>query len=190
MEDALNMPPFPPLEWDDWAWVGSIRLGAWAGFRSRRGPYASADSAAPSDGSADLCVMTLDEARVLPSPEQAAACRHLREHQEATRDAILAAVFAAYPALQERYGYEGEDAALMPDLAGPDQLRALIGLSGVHCFPVARDGVAYVGFEFGCAWDGEHGLGAMTHAGRVVEVGGADTAILEWIAAQDAEKGA
>lgn len=40
---------------------------------------------------------------------------------------------------------------------------------------VEKDGEAYIGFEFGCPWDREHGLGVMTHAGRVVEVGQADT---------------
>ena len=46
-----------------------------------------------------------------------------------------------------------------------------------------------MGFKFGCTWDDEHGLGVMTHRGHVVEVGGADTAFLEWIAEADAESG-
>ncbi len=46
-----------------------------------------------------------------------------------------------------------------------------------------------MGYEFGSNWEEEHGLGAMTHAGRVVDIGGGDTAILEWIAKEDAEKG-
>jgi hypothetical protein len=63
----------------------------------------------------------------------------------------------------------------------------LIGLSSVHVLSVAKDGIAYIGFEFGCTWDGEHGLGVMTHRDRVIEVGGADTSFLAWIAEQDAE---
>ena len=49
--------------------------------------------------------------------------------------------------------------------------------------------IAYIGFELGCVWDEEHGLGVMTHRDRVVDVGGADTAFTEWIAENDAEKG-
>lgn len=37
----------------------------------------------------------------------------------------------------------------------------------------------------GASWDAEHGLGVMLHRDRVVKVGGADTALLEWIAAND-----
>ncbi len=189
MSDTLSLPPFPPLEWDGYFWTGSITLPAWAGFQSRRGPYASLSSPAPSDGAATLDVRSPDDAGALPLPEQAAAFRHLVDGQEATRDAILRAVLDAYPERQALYGYEGEEAeALMPDIEIPEQLRALIGLSGVHLFAIAKDGIAYVGYEFGCRWDDEHGLGAMTHAGRVVEVGGADTAILEWIATGDGGK--
>ncbi len=147
MSDTLSLPPFPPLEWDGYFWTGSITLPAWAGFQSRRGPYASLSSPAPSDGAATLDVRSPDDAGALPLPEQAAAFRHLVDGQEATRDAILRAVLDAYPERQVLYGY-----------------------------------------EFGCRWDDEHGLGAMTHAGRVVEVGGADTAILEWIATGDGGK--
>ena len=50
------------------------------------------------------------------------------------------------------------------------------------------EGAAYVGYEFGCAWEEEHGLGLMMHQGRIVAMGGADTAILEWIAEKDAQK--
>ena len=46
----------------------------------------------------------------------------------------------------------------------------------------------YVGYEFGCEWEDEHGLGVLMHGTRVVDVGFADTAILLWIAEADAEK--
>jgi hypothetical protein len=42
--------------------------------------------------------------------------------------------------------------------------------------------------EFGCTWDKEHGLGVMTHQTLVIEIGGADTAFLEWIAKRGLEK--
>lgn len=143
----------------------------------------------PSDGSVSLTVDSPDRAGALPTPEQAAAFRHLVKHQQETRDAILQAVFDGYPDEQEACGWEGADAAeRMPDLQKPEGLRALIGLSTVYLLAVAKDGLAYVSFEFRCRWDQEHGLGAMTHTGRVVKVGYADTALSGWIATQDAEK--
>lgn len=75
----------------------------------------------------------------------------------------------------------------MPDIEQPSQLKSLMGLSEVRIFKTSKAGTAYVGFGFGCTWDDEHALGAMTHMGRVVEISGADTAILEWIAGKDAD---
>jgi Domain of unknown function (DUF6985) len=49
-----------------------------------------------------------------------------------------------------------------------------------------KDGVSYVGVELFSRWDREHGAGVLVHGSRVVEVGGADTAILLWIAERDA----
>jgi hypothetical protein len=63
---------------------------------------------------------------------------------------------------------------------------ALIGLHDVYVHQVLKDGLPYVGYEFGCTWDGEHGLGVLVHGTRVVEVGGAQTAMTLWIAKQDA----
>ena len=73
----------------------------------------------------------------------------------------------------------------MPDGESGDDLRWLIGLSTVRIFNVSKEGCAYIGFELGCSWEDEHGLGVTTHKKRVVKVGGADTAILEWIAEKD-----
>ena len=67
-------------------------------------------------------------------------------------------------------------------------MRALIGLSSINVHQVQKDGVPYVGFEFGCTWDEEHGLGVLMHGTRTVEIGGADTAITLWIAEKDAKK--
>jgi hypothetical protein len=91
--------------------------------------------------------------------------------------AVLAGLLAEYPRLQQLYGYEGaERATCMPDVSRTEQFRQLIGLHNVHFVPLLKEGLPYVGYEFGCTWDGEHGLGVLMHGSRVVEVGSADTA--------------
>jgi hypothetical protein len=116
----------------------------------------------------------------MPSPEQAEAIQHLLDHERTVRDAVLAAILRDYPTMREFYGYDDDEAEeLMPEVTEAGQFRDLLGLSSVHVLPVVRDRTAYVGFEFGCTWDPEHGLGVMTYRGRVVEVGGADTSFLE-----------
>jgi hypothetical protein len=75
----------------------------------------------------------------------------------------------------------GEDAdQQMPELRESSELKRLIGLSTVHISDVEKEGVAYVGFEFGCTWEEEHGLGVMTHRDRIIEVGDAETAFDAW----------
>lgn len=178
------MPPFPPLEWDEFHWIGEVVLPAWAGFWSYNGKSAASDP----DGSVELNVVTPDDEPTAPSSEQAAAYQHLVEQQEVTQDSILQAMFGEYPKWQKQFDYDDEEGQkLMPDVDRPDQLKSLISLLTVRIFSTSKSGLAYVGFQFCCAWDNEHALGAMVHANRVVEVGGADTAILEWIADKDVE---
>jgi hypothetical protein len=101
----------------------------------------------------------------------------------------LCSLLKAYPALQEDYGYtEEEKSRYMPNVKSQDDFRNLIGLHSVNVHPLQKDGMPYIGFEFGCTWDPEHGLGVLMNGNRVVEIGGADTAILLWIAENDAEK--
>ena len=64
-----------------------------------------------------------------------------------------------------------------------------MGLYAVNIHQLDNDGVPYVGYEFGCEWDEEHGLVVLMHGTRLIEVGFADTAILLWIAERDAEEG-
>jgi hypothetical protein len=82
----------------------------------------------------------------------------------------------------------GDDGdTFMPAVCAPDGFRNLIGLHSVNLHQLAKDGLPYLGFEFGCTWDEEHGLGILMHGTRLVQAGGADTAFLAWIAKRDAE---
>ena len=180
----------PPLQLVDGFWQGQFTLSAWAGFQARNGPYGQLSEDTPSEGRTKLSISTQGEPPQPPTPAQSAAFAHLLAAQIPLRDAILSAVARAYPDWQEDYGYDEADAReLMPDIAQPNDLRALMGLSTVHILTTAYEGLAYVGFKFGCTWDEEHGLGALTHGGRVVEVGQADTTFLDWLAERDCRPG-
>jgi hypothetical protein len=128
-----------------------------------------------------------------PSAEQVAAYQHLLDHGPAVRDAILAAVFEQFPKYREEYldCFDEEDdefadiAAGVPEVSRADELRSLMGLGNLFILDVARDGIAYVGFEFGCEWE-SHGLGVMTHGTRVIDLGQAPTAFDGHAARKDA----
>jgi hypothetical protein len=184
--DAPNIPNLSLTEYDNWE--GVIKLSAWQNFQSRQGAYAAQDSAIPSDGTVQLRIDNKENKQVAPSPEQVKAYQYLLANQEQIRDAMLEALLPEYEKLRDVYGYDEEEAAqYMPPVQKASDFKKLIGLSSVHIQYVHKDGVAYVGYEFGCTWDDEHGLGIMTHLQRVIEIGGADTSFLWWVADDDAK---
>jgi hypothetical protein len=174
---VLTSPPFPPLRWNDGTWEGEITLPSWAGFQSRRGAYGTVNSESPSDGCVGLSIAVEDTKEPEnPTSAQARALEFLLENEVAVTQAVLVAIFADYPQRRELYdGYEDDELAeLMPEIDRVEDFRALIGLSTVHVHSREKDGLAYVGFEFGCTWDVENGHGVFTHGNRVITVGAAD----------------
>ena len=188
MAEMIDALPFPPLKWDDAFWVGEIRLASWAGFQTRRGSYGSVSDDRPSDGSARLTVDA--EAQGRPTPEQIAAFQQLLDNEAAVAEAVRQALLDNYPGEREAYldAYDLEESDEVPEITDPAGLRTLVGLSNVHVLSVARDGVACIGFEFGCVWDDEHGAGVMTHRGRVVATGQADCSFMAWVARRGLER--
>lgn len=190
-DELLDVPPFPPLKWDGYGWEGNITLPSWAGFQTRTGAYGSRSSKKASDGATQLRVAVEDKkAQTPPTAEQVKAMHHLLGNEAAVASAVLQSLFEMYPEEKAKYedAYDEEEGATLPAISDPSGLRTLTGLSNVHVLYVKKGDAAYIGFEFGCAWNQEHGAGVMTHLGRVVAVGHADHSFLEWIAEDDAKK--
>ena len=180
-----DMPEFS-LE-PDLFWTTTALLPSWRGFQSRNGAYGAQDSVLPSDGR--VRIVFAPEGRgtePLTDPEMSAV-RWAIENEASLSKALLTSLMNEYPELQKQYGYSGkEKAELMPDIESVEDLRKLIGLSSVNVHQVQKDGIPYVGFEFGCTWDEESGLGILMHGTRTIDIGDADTAGLLWIAEEDA----
>lgn len=178
MVESLEHPPFPPLKWDLYFWEGEVVLPSWAGFQARRGEYGAVSSRTPSNGTAKLSISPQDnKTRTPPAVEQVAAFQQMMDNEAAVGAAVVAALVDYCPG----HAYDGDDEELLKVSEAAD-LRPLIGLATVHLLDVFQDGLACVGFEFGCVWDEEHGAGVMTHGGRVIAVGQADCSFMEWIA--------
>lgn len=166
---------------------GMIHLPVWAGFQSRRGSYASIDKNEPSDGTV---VLRMGSDRLVDrpgvSPEQAAAYHYLIANQASIQKEILTFLLEQYADLRQAYGYEPEEALkFMPDVTDAEGFKRLIGLSTLHILEDMKEGLAYVGYGFGCKWDDEHGLGIMTHRETIIDWGGFDSSFLSWIAEKD-----
>lgn len=187
MARPTRFPPFPPLTWDGDFWTGKVKLPSWRGFQNRQGPYTSARTSRRSTGLTAVYVVPKDdEERVPPTVEQGKAFQFLVDHEPKIQAAVVAAIFQRYPEIRESYG--DDDGPEMPLLTHPQQLQSMIGLGTVHVLNVKYANAAYVGFELGCNWDEEHGLGVLTHKQRIVALGEADTAFDEETAESDARK--
>src|SRR5689334_1518142 len=174
---------------DDLWWTTEAVLPSWAGFQSRKGPYGSRDTAVLSDGSVKIVFAPEGRGREPLKSSEISSIIWAIENEALLSKALLSSLLKEYPSLQHQYGYSGkEKAELMPDVRCAGDFRGLIGLHYLNVHQIQKDGVPYVGFEFGCTWDGEHGLGILMHGTRTVEIGGADTAFLSWIAKRDAAK--
>ncbi len=158
------------FEWDEFFWVTKTQI------RDRRVTDAAVQLTFAPEGR-DEAPLTDDEVALISK-----AVDVIDEAVAAAVDAI----YIEYPSLQEQYGYdETERPQFMPDLDSIDGLYKLIEVIGVMVHQIDRSGVPYIGFEFGCSWDPEHGAGVLMNGTRVVDTGGADTAMLLWIAKRD-----
>lgn len=169
-----DLAPFGELEWADDCWQGRIKLPAWAGFQSRGGAYCSRDAKAPSNGSVLVNVTPLEKAKELvPTEAQCRAVLFQIERGDEVIRSILTALLPYHRDLKKDWELNDE---LMPAITSEDEFRKHIGLGQVHVLPYESGGLAYIGFECGCEWDDEHGLGVVVHGARVVEIDAAEIA--------------
>ena len=173
---------------DDLWWGTEVCLPSWTGYQSRNGPYGAIDRPEPSDGT--VALIFAPEGRGLEplSEQEVRLVSWFEQHEPIVSDAVKAAIIAwCSPQSADRIARFdfGDD---FPVIRTDQDLRESVGLYAVNVHQVNVGGMPYVGYEFGCEWEDEHGLGVLMHGTRVVDVGFADTAILLWIAEADAEK--
>ena len=111
-----------------------------------------------------------DDEKPVIANEVRAGIEWLVKNERAAAKAVVSAIYAKHT-----------------DLGDKPSKR--IKLQSVKFHDAVRANEPYIGFLFSCDWDDEHGLGVMMHGTRLVQIGGADTAILEWIADRDARAG-
>ena len=180
--------PLFSLEDDLW-WTTKAVLPSWKGFQSRKCAYGAQEAAIPSDGLVRIVFAPEGRGTEPLTSSEVSSVVWAIENEAPLSKALISSLLKEYPSLQEQYAYSGKEKdERMPDIKSADHLRALIGLHCLNVHPIQKHGIPYVGFEFGCTWDEEHGLGVLMHGTRTVKIGGADIAILQWIAEEDANK--
>ncbi|MFO7529000.1 MAG: hypothetical protein R6W86_09390 [Marinobacter sp.] len=178
------------FQWNDFCWEAFIRNTAWSGFQERKGPYGALSSNKPSLG--DVTVVFAPEGRGDDplNDKELSLVDWFLTHQQEVANAILDILFNSYGAIKAGYIEEfGEEVSeTFPGIHSKSDLKKLVGIVSVNIHQVSKDGIPYIGIEMGCDWEEEHGLGFLLHGGEVVDLGGADTAILLWKAKQHANK--
>ncbi len=167
------------------SWATRLRLASWAGYQSRLGAYGSMDSEAPSDGSVEF--IFAPEGRgvePLTAPEQGLVSwfeMHEPKISQAVKDGIIR---WCSPRCTERLlEFDFDDS--FPSVDTEESLKKHVGLYSINVHQIHHGGAPYVGYEFGCTWEAEHGLGVLVHGTRIVRIGFADTAFLLWLAKKD-----
>jgi hypothetical protein len=174
--------------WNGKEWTCEIALPAWRSFLHAR----------TTDRVDVVLLLDEDHPDASPSEAQLATIAHIVAVQDEIRLAVEGAMRKYYDDVRPKYvafalrapNFMGDIATNMPENPDPSTFAHLHELDGVFVHPIVAGDLAYVGFSFRATWDPEHGVGVMTHDRRTVDVGGADTALLTWIARKNLPDGA
>ena len=154
-----------------------VRLEAWDGYLVKRWE----NGRAIADGT-----IVLDFACTsVSAPEdwdlQVAAYHRLLEEQVDTRDSILRYFVANFDTLKETYYLDPDDDPGVPRITEFNKhdfdLRPFIGPRSVSIREDEKDGIPYLEWFLNCTWDEEHGLAAVTHGSRVIDLDRGETDI-------------
>ncbi len=186
-----DLPIFTAFAWDDYFWVTSAKLPAWSGYQIRDGSYGSVSSSGRSDGTVKILFAPEGRDDGPLSSNETELVKWVIDHQAAVHDAMLEKLFVEYPAMREQaldWFDKDEAKRVLPKVRFPEQLKDLVGISSINVHQIEQDGKPFVGVELGCTWEVEHGVGILLHGSKPLEIGGADTAILLWIAKRHMKK--
>ncbi|MBD2089014.1 hypothetical protein H6F67_03990 [Microcoleus sp. FACHB-1515] len=152
-KQPLEMPPFPLLNWTDYAWEFIEFFPSWQNFQANR---------QPSTGQIKINIFVdgLGD-RHPPLPEQAIAYQFLKENEQAVTNALLQGVFDRRLAIREVYFCNEPE--LNPPIDRIDDIRKIIAPHRIYFNSESKDGCAYLGFAFDSVWDIEHGFGVIMH---------------------------
>ena len=152
------------LAWDDFQWRGDI-------VSPLLGETIASDI--------ELSVNTKDEEHMIPCDEQLQSWKKFLESNDEQYQNALNEILGYYRRMRPQYVKAGPEwAANMPNISSTHELESMIGLSAITITWPYEDSPLQIGSRFSCDWDTEHGLGVVFQAGQVVDVGGADCAIL------------
>ena len=132
-------------------------------------------SATPIDSNGYIGIYVQEYDFDKPQGFQKNAINYFYENQEKLLNSFCNGIIEHYPKLMEIYSIEEYDEEYgFPELKSIEDVKKIIGIGNIHILDDQKDDYSYLGFECGCPWDEEHGLGVIMHKERVIDVGAAD----------------
>ncbi|WP_437187452.1 DUF6985 domain-containing protein [Planctomicrobium sp. SH668] len=187
----MDLPTFPEFHWDGYSWVTSVRLPAWAGYRNSSQSNGIANSNTTSNGIVEIVFAPEGRGSNPLSKNEIDLVKWLVDNQAIVHKAMLQKLYEAYPAIREQFldSFDEDDAKrLLPKIRSPNRLKSLMDVPSINVHQIMESGKPFLGVALECTWDAEHGVGILLHGETPLEIGGADTAILLWLAKEYARK--
>lgn len=180
----MSSPSSPSFQWNEFFWEAKVNLPQWAGFQERNGPYGALSSNEPSNGTVKIVFAPEGRDEEPLTTEEMELVSWFLYHENDVIESIVNALFSSYTDIRDNFIEEcgAEMADYFPPVDVADDIKSVVGVVSVNIHQVAKNGIPFIGVEMGCNWEEEHGLGFLLHGSKIVEVGGADTAILLWLA--------
>ncbi len=161
-----------------------VRLEAWDGYLVKRWEYPTTSWGwvrAITDGTIVLRFACGRDSSREDWDTQVAAYHRLLEEQWDIRDSILKYFLANYDTLKEEYYLDPDDDPDVPRIPEANRedfdLRPFIGPQSVSIRDEEKDGIPYLEWSLNCTWDEEHGLAAVTHGTRTIDLDRGETDI-------------
>jgi len=164
------------FRWDDYFWVTEVNLDTWRVF---------------GESSIELTFAPEGRDESPLKEEEIELVRWVIENEKPILDSLIDALLKEYPKIKEEYsGWmdEEEVVELLPEVETKEDLKKLISSPSINVHQILNKSAPFIGIQFNCSWDDEHALGILMYGSKVLEIGGADTAILLWMAEKHAKK--
>ncbi|WP_299606008.1 hypothetical protein [uncultured Tateyamaria sp.] len=177
------------FEFDEFFWIAEETFPVWAGFSTSEEQFGEIDPKKRALGTVQVLFAPEGRGEQSLDQNELALIKAFEDFHVEQAQAVLNGLFHGYPKICQEFEYaiNGDPHwPKPPSINHKDDLCSIIQLHTIHIHQIERSGSPYVGYDFYCDWEEEHGLGVLMYKDRVVEIGDADSASTLCIVERDA----
>jgi len=156
-------------------WEFKIQLEGLKNYQSRMGSYTGKSHSETPKGIVKMIIQDELDDSIEPSIEQITAINFLLVNQTEILQEMDNVLWQNWEGIKTNYDlHDVEDFPFAKDIHTKEDLKRIYGVGNIFIHLGHRDRIAYYGFECGCEWDEEHGIGFLMHKTKVIKFGGAE----------------